>query len=113
MRFEDLFDLLQQVGGDPSQAVEHMIKELMNQYGRGLHQMVDKLCGTKHHGEGAQSDNAYEILGLERTASDEEVKHRFREILMRIHPDTGVTGTEFLTRIVVEAYQRIGRERGW
>jgi DnaJ-domain-containing protein 1 len=114
MRAEDFFDLLQQIGGDPGHAAERLIKELMSQYGRGLHQMVDKLCGTKHYAEGAQSDNAYAILGLERTASDEEVKHRYREILMKIHPDTaGVKGTGFLTQMVVEAYHQISRERGW
>ena len=114
MRSEDLFDLLQQMGSDPSRTVERMIKELMSQYSRELHQMVDKLCGTKHYAESAQSDNAYAILGLERTASDAKVKHRYREILMRIHPDTaGVEGTGFLTQMVVEAYHQIGRERGW
>jgi len=114
MRAEDFFDLLQQIGGDRGHTLERMIKELMSQYGRGLHQIVDKLCGAKHYAEGAQSDNAYAILGLERTASDEEVKHCYREILMRIHPDTaGVKGTGFLTQMVVEAYHQIGRERGW
>jgi DnaJ-domain-containing protein 1 len=114
MRAEDLFDLLQQMGSDPGHAAERIIKELMSQYSRGLHQMVDKLCGTKHYAEGAQSDDAYAILDLERTASDEEVKHRYREILMRIHPDIAKKkGTGFLTQLVVEAYNQIGRERGW
>ena len=59
-------------------------------------------------------DDPYEILGLNRTASDEEVKHRYRELLMRIHPDTaGKKGSEFLTKMVNIAYNQIGKERGW
>jgi len=114
MRIEDFFDLLQQMGGDPGGTIERMIKELMSQQAPGLHRMVDKICDTKHYAESARSDNAYLVLGLDRTASDEEVKHRYREILMKIHPDTAeVKGTEFLTQMVVEAYHLIGTERGW
>ncbi len=56
----------------------------------------------------------YRILGLERKASDEDVKKRYRELLMKLHPDTaGVRGTDFLLQMMIAAYQQISKERGW
>ena len=56
----------------------------------------------------------YRVLGLEKTATDEEVKKRYRELLVKLHPDTaGVRGTDFLLQIMIAAYQQIARERRW
>ena len=56
----------------------------------------------------------YRVLGLERTDKDEVVKKRYRELLMRLHPDTaGVEGTSFLLQVVLAAYKQISKERGW
>ncbi len=56
----------------------------------------------------------YRVLGLEKTATDEEVKKRYRELLIKLHPDTaGVKGTDFLLQMMIAAYQQIARERGW
>ena len=56
----------------------------------------------------------YRVLGLERTDKDEAVKQRYRELLIRLHPDTaGVEGTSFLLQVVLAAYKQISKERGW
>jgi len=56
----------------------------------------------------------YRVLGLEKTAKDEEVKKRYRELLMKLHPDTaGVKGTDFLLQLMIAAYQQIAKERRW
>ena len=56
----------------------------------------------------------YRVLGLEKTATDEEVKKRYRELLMKLHPDTaGVRGTDFLLQMMIAAYQQIAKERNW
>jgi len=56
----------------------------------------------------------YRVLGLEKTATDEEVKRRYRELLMKLHPDTaGVKGTDFLLQMMIAAYQQIAIERRW
>ncbi len=56
----------------------------------------------------------YRVLGLEKTATDEEVKKRYRELLTKLHPDTaGVRGTDFLLQMVIAAYEMIKRERRW
>ncbi len=56
----------------------------------------------------------YQALGLERSASDEEVKKRYHELLYKLHPDTaGVEGTTFLLQMVLVAYEMIKEERVW
>lgn len=64
---------------------------------------------------GHTNDNdPYRILGLERTAHDEDVKKRYRELLFILHPDTaGVKCTDYLFQMVVTAYQQIAKERRW
>ncbi len=56
----------------------------------------------------------YKVLGLDKSASDEEIKHRYRELLHKLHPDTaGAQGTGFLLQMVMAAYESIKKERGW
>ncbi len=56
----------------------------------------------------------YRVLSLEKSASDEEVKKRYRELLIKLHPDTaGVRGTDFLLQMMIAAYQQIAKDRGW
>ena len=56
----------------------------------------------------------YRVLGLERSASDDEIKRRYHELLKKLHPDTaGTPGTEYLLQIVMGAYELIRQERRW
>lgn len=56
----------------------------------------------------------YRVLGLEKSATDEDVKKRYRELLIKLHPDTArVRGTDFLLQMMIAAYQQIAKERGW
>lgn len=56
----------------------------------------------------------YQILGLDRSATDEEVKKRYHELIHKLHPDTaGVEGTSFLLQMVLAAYNLIKMQRGW
>jgi len=56
----------------------------------------------------------YRVLGLEKTATDEAVKKRYRELLIKLHPDTaGVMGTDFLLQMIIAAYRQIAKERRW
>jgi DnaJ-class molecular chaperone len=56
----------------------------------------------------------YWILKLDRSASDEEVKKRYRELIGKLHPDkSGTEGTNSLFQMVLAAYEMIKKERGW
>lgn len=56
----------------------------------------------------------YQVLGLEKSAGDQEVKQRYSELIHRLHPDkSGTPATAFLFRMVLAAYETIKRQRGW
>ncbi|MDP4280397.1 MAG: J domain-containing protein [Dehalococcoides mccartyi] len=58
--------------------------------------------------------DSYQVLGLDKAVTDDQVKKRYRELVVRLHPDTaGVQGTEFLFQLVTAAYQQISKVRGW
>jgi len=56
----------------------------------------------------------YSVLGLDRSASDEEVKKKYRELVHVLHPDkSGTPATGSLFQMVQTAFQLIAKERGW
>ena len=60
------------------------------------------------------SFDPYKVMGLERSATDEEVRKRYHELLRVVHPDkSGTPGTSFFFQTLVAAYEAIKRERGW
>ncbi|NAY91493.1 DnaJ domain-containing protein [Muricauda sp. JGD-17] len=65
------------------------------------------------------ADNAYKILEIEKTATDEEVKKAYRRMAKKYHPDRVVTeneaikkGAEEKFKEVQKAYDTIQKERG-
>ena len=64
--------------------------------------------------------SAYDVFGLPRNASDDEIRARYRELISKYHPDkfAGLNDPEF-TRLAAEkfqqvqgAYEEIKRARG-
>lgn len=107
------FDIIQEEMGKWTQ---DLLKDALNparmmEFLRGVGVDPSRLAGMMGQHPGF---DPYQVLGLDRTASDEEVKKRYRELLHRIHPDTaGIEGTNFLTQMVLAAFEMIKRERGW
>ncbi|CAM1360470.1 Molecular chaperone DjlA [Tenacibaculum litopenaei] len=67
-----------------------------------------------------KSESAYEILEIERTASDSEIKQAYRKMVKKYHPDKLVgLGEEHVKmgkqkfQKVQEAYEKINNERGF
>jgi len=54
----------------------------------------------------------YMVLNLNESASDEEVRQRYLELIGKLHPDRAGSGFEFLATLVNMAYQAICRQRG-
>lgn len=59
-----------------------------------------------------QGFDPYQVLGLDKSASDEAIKKRYRDMMRRIHPDIAGPEMNFLAAIVNAAYNMIWRERG-
>jgi len=55
----------------------------------------------------------YQVLGLDKSASDEEVKKRYKEIMSKVHPDKAGQEMTFLAAVVNSAYKLIEMERRW
>ena len=54
----------------------------------------------------------YKVLGLDRSATDDEVKKRYRKLIRILHPDaSGTPGTATFFHMVQMAYEAIMRER--
>ena len=98
----EILDELMKGTLDPAKLVE-MMKRI------GID--MSRLSGTMGQVPGV---DPYKVLGLDKSASDEEVKKRYHELLKKLHPDTaGTPGTEFLFQMVLAAYELIKKDRGW
>ena len=98
----EILDELMKGTLDPAKLVE-MMKRM------GID--MSRLSGTMGQVPGV---DPYKVLGLDKSASDEEVKKRYHELLKKLHPDTaGTPGTEFLFQMVLAAYELIKKDRGW
>jgi preprotein translocase subunit Sec63 len=100
-------------------ATAEMMSEWLNQVLQGI--CNDPVIGELWSAMKVQNQSRqqagidpYRIMGLDMTAADDQVKKRYRELMVKLHPDTaGVKGTEFLFQLVMAAYQQISKERGW
>jgi DnaJ like chaperone protein len=66
------------------------------------------------------TDNAYKILEIDKSVSDDEVKRAYRRMAKKYHPDRLIhlgqehlEGAEEKFRQVQEAYDHIQNERGF
>ena len=59
----------------------------------------------------AGAPDPYEVLGVSKEATDEEVKHAYRRIMQRVHPDTSGL-TRWFSQEAAAAYRTIRNERG-
>ena len=113
---QDVFyETQQKLAGAAAQMLYDLLGNLLKgrRDGPVLRLMIDLLRIGELSPSGIAFD-PYRILGLDKSATDEEVKSRYREFLKKLHPDTaGVRGTEFLLQVVHTAYAQISKERGW
>jgi len=110
---DELSDIFQELSGEMMDP-----QKLMEMASRAMGIDLDQLAGMMGRGaqantQGATMGDPYQILGLDRSASDDDIKKRYQDLMKRLHPDVAGEGTNFLATMVNLAYQQIGKERGW
>jgi DnaJ-class molecular chaperone len=103
---------------DDIEAINRKIQELLSEFQKYAMRVIFERAGGNLSSlfgaaKGQVTADPYYILGLDKTASDDEVKRRYRERLRQFHPDTAGPGMEFHLQMVMAAYELIKRERGW
>jgi hypothetical protein len=89
---------------DPSRIAE---------FARAMGIDISQLTGMMGQGKVPGFD-PYQVLGLDKSASDEEVKEAYRELVNKYHTDkSGTPKTKFAFQMVLAAFELIKRERGW
>jgi len=79
-----------------------------------------RTVGAMFGGNSAPSNRAYEILGIERNTTEEEIKKAYRQMALKYHPDR-VThlgedvrkAAEEKFKKIQEAYEAIKKEKGF
>jgi len=100
-------------------ATNAMMSEWLNRVLRGIidDPVMSQLWSAMKMGNRAKPQiviDPYRVLGIEKTATDDQVKKRYRELARYFHPDTAaVRGTGFFFLQVQAAYEAICKERGW
>ncbi len=111
MTQESLARMYQKITAAMAEGVQGLMNEQLLTLAKSLGIDMAQLRGMA---VGQTAFDPYRILGLEPSASEAEVKRRYRELLRKLHPDTaGVAGTAFLLQMVLTAYEMIKQERRW
>lgn len=97
------------MGKKPFQKVYDAMQEEVNEYLQdAMKKFVDPAKLSEILGGKTPMLDSYKILGLDKGATDEEIRTRHRELSKLLHPDTAqVKGTEFLFNLVQIAYGQI------
>jgi len=105
LAFEDLLALLAECGAEDPQSASLIEAYLDRVEGKDWRERASQ-SGHAYEAprRGAvrmSRDEAYEILGLEPGATDEEVKEAHRRLMLKIHPDQG--GSNYLATKINQA----------
>ena len=105
---------MQELLADLQQLPEKWLEAAQSEMFEGVRFDYKSFTGGYKSSPGGQNTvDPYQVLGLDKSASDEEVKSRYRERLRQFHPDTAGPGMEYHLQAVMAAYELIKRERGW
>lgn len=106
-----LHTISSQLGINSRDYMSIMSRHTSTNYGRST--------GSRSYGGGASRKDPYSVLGVDKNATDEEIKKAYRRLAMKYHPDK-VEGlgedvkrnAEAQFREINEAYEQIKSERG-
>ena len=86
-----------------------------------LEKLIQQFSATKSGTKGISVDDAYRVLGIDKTLSDKEIKRAYRRLLAQHHPDKLVAKglpeemqklANEKTQEIINAYEIIKKNRG-
>jgi len=111
-RMQDILGDLQQWAGKVlktrcREAIDPVLQSMLRTMGVDFAQLKGMAAGET-------ALEPYRIMGLNRSASDDEIKKRYKELMHILHPDkSGTHATVHLFHAVTAAYEAIREERRW
>lgn len=104
---EDLAILLSEVADDPDSLV--LVEAYLDRRTPGWREHVNEDAGARQGGAASAGvvgeEEAYEVLGLQPGASEEEIRAAHRRLMKALHPDRG--GSSFLAAKINAAKDRL------
>jgi len=89
MLLDELMDLLRECRVEDPQSAPVLESYLDRIHGAEWRGSADAAGGTDGGGSGMTSDQAYEVLGLQSGATDDEIREAHHTLLKANHPDRG------------------------
>ncbi len=86
-----------------------------------LESLIQQFAATSHHASKLTTDDAYAILGVDKSLTDKELKRAYRRLLSQHHPDKLVAKglpeemmiiAKEKTQEIISAYELIKKQRG-
>ena len=94
-----------------NEAAKSVLAPILQEMLKGMGIDMGRLQGMM---SGQEVGDPYSVIGLDRSASDAEVKKRYRQLVYALHPDkSGTPATGRFFQMVQAAYELIKRERRW
>jgi len=95
----DFFKLFQEILHSMQQNVHQQNNYRGQQHSSGNSGRGDNVGGSR--GNGISRKEAFEILGLQENAGEEEIRTAYKKLIMKNHPDSG--GSSYLFRQISDA----------
>lgn len=117
---DDLFNMFKYVNVGKGQDINVLLNTLIRNTQintlKLLRQQIDKNIkklqeATPVESKASADLDPYNILGVDQSATKEEIDKAFREKVKQTHPDHGGSNEEFIK--VMAAYETIKQFRGW
>ncbi len=103
---KDCDDMVEIITG---QRIKNFVKKGLEVYGDDVKQAVEQFVFGRSQEIG--SDDPYRVLGCRPDADDLVVKGKYRQLVKKLHPDTGAAPDPKAFQKVVESYNAIVEAR--
>jgi DnaJ-domain-containing protein 1 len=80
---------------------QEILQNMQNGYSNQTNRSSQSSSSYSTNRSGITRKEAFEILGLQQNATDEEIRTAYKKLIMKNHPDSG--GSNYLSQKITEA----------